>query len=228
MADDKNWTAYKLSGTDGSRLAELAHVPEKSHERFRDLLAMHICETHFGTNNAGKPIRASDVSHSLIRVGAAARDLNKALGALIGEGCSFAKPGPSLAGMLLEIAIEGAVTNRRDITVGYLPRLTAYRHWVATLVDATAESNKQANNLFPRKRGRPPGAGGNPFFDNFVKRLHETAEMSGGKWTHYRARTTTGELKWNGTLMLALEILRPYLPSRSFSQLLILVAPLST
>jgi hypothetical protein len=211
MADDESLTAYKLSEADGRNLAKLADVPEKSLEQFCDLLEVEIQIAHLGTAYAGeKLIRASDVSHSLNKVEAAARGLDKALRALLVEDDN--RPSAALAGSCLEIALDGAAG---DVTASGA-RLAAYRHWLETLIVAVEVAKRRATVLYPSKVGRPTGAGGNPFFDNFVNHLHEIAGMTGGKWTHYRDRNSIDELKWKGTLMPALDILRPYLPANKF------------
>jgi hypothetical protein len=56
------------------------------------------------------------------------------------------------------------------------------------------------------------GAGGNPAFDLFIHHLLMAARMRRGQWTIFRSRDQT----WKGTLLKALEILKPYLPKSGF------------
>jgi hypothetical protein len=193
MADDEPidraqaQLSTSLADDVGRDLATLAEVPETSFVQFCDLLAWQILEARLGTPPvspapalsetdgvspggettpfAGHVIRGSDVSHSLDRVAAAAKNLDKALGAFFGDGGNFGKRGSApFAGALLESAIDDAVGGG-DKTIGFLPRLTAYRRWLATLVEATEEARRRANDTFlPSRSGRPKGAGGNPFF----------------------------------------------------------------
>jgi hypothetical protein len=221
MTDDESFDSEKarlrtlLAEDVGSDLAKLAQISETSFMQFCDLLATAIIQANRDTPYARELTRASDVSPSLDRVATAAQALDKALGALFGEGNSFGKHrgGAALAGCLLEEAITDAVAGGGDTTIGY-PRLTAYRRWLATLATATAESKRRATERYlPSRRGRRKGAGGNLFFNNFVKSLQEIARMTGGRWTHYRHRNST---EWQSTLRPALDILRPYLPAKEF------------
>jgi hypothetical protein len=220
MTDDESFEVKSrlrtlLAEDVGRELAKLAKIPETSFVQFCDLLAEAIIQANLCTPYARELIRASDVSPSLDRVATAAQALDKALGALFGEGNSFGKHrgGAALAGGLLENAITDAVAGGGDTTIGY-PRLTAYRRWLATLATATAESKRRATEFYlPSRRGRRGGAGGNIFFNNFVKSLQEIARMTGGRWTHSKKRNST---EWQGTLRRALEILQPYLPPKEF------------
>ena len=203
-----------------AELANLARVPENSRVRFRELMSAVLEEAHLGNeiHHSNKPpIRATDVAHPLRRVAAAAQNLDRALGAFLGEDGSFGRRNAApFAGSLLDIALDDAALGGKSAsTLGFLPQLTAYRHSLATLIAATAEAKRRAIVLFPTRRGRPTGAGGNPMFDNFVKRLDEIASMAGGEWKHYRDTSSPGT-EWKGTLMTALEILRHYLPATGF------------
>jgi hypothetical protein len=221
MADDESFDCARarlstaLAEDVGRDLAKLTQIPEMSFVQFCDLLAEAIIQANLCTPYARELTRASDVFPSLDSVATAARNLDKALGALFGEGGSFGKRrgGAAIAVGLLEEAIADAVGGEGDITVGY-PRVNAYRRWLATLVAATAESKRRATERYlPPKRGRRKGAGSNPFFNNFVKNLVETARMTGGQWKHYKKRNST---EWRSTLTPALDILRPYLPTEGF------------
>jgi hypothetical protein len=221
MTNDESFDSVKarlralLAEDDGRELAKLAQIPETSFMQFCDLLATAIIQAKRDSPYARELTRTSDVFPSLDSVATAARNLDEALGALFGEGGSFGKRrgGAALAGGQLETAIADAVGGEGDIAIGY-PRLTAYRRWLATLVAATEESKRRATvQYLPSRRGRRKGAGGNLFFNNFVKSLQEIARLTGGKWTHYRDRNST---EWQSTLRPALEILQRYLPAKGF------------
>jgi hypothetical protein len=221
MTDDENFDSVKarlravLAEDVGREIAKLAEIPETSFAQFCDLLATAITQTKRDSPYARELTRASDVFPSLDGVATAARALDKELGALFGEGNSFGKHrgGAVLACGLLEEAITDAVGGEGDITIGY-PRLTAYRRWLATVVAATEESKRRANERYlPSRRGRRKGAGGNLFFNNFVKSLQEIARLTGGRWKHYKRRNSA---EWQSTLRPALKILRPYLPAKKF------------
>jgi hypothetical protein len=203
------------------QLADLAHVSQASRAQFCELLGPAIELAGLGTQNilSGEPrARASDVAHYLRRVTSAARALNRELGVVPDESRDFGRRNAAaMAIVSLEVALKNAAGDEQDTTThGFLPRLTAYQHWLATLIAAAAEAERSANVMLPTRRGKPTGAGGNLFFDIFVKNLHEIAYMTGGKWTHYRDPTSPGKIEWCGTLLQAIEILRPYLPARGF------------
>jgi hypothetical protein len=79
------------------------------------------------------------------------------------------------------------------------------------LLDALAEAASEATRGLPSKRG-PKGAGGNPAFDMFVEMLLKAAWQRRGRWTNYKLANG----KWTGSLLEALEILKPYLPTGFF------------
>src|SRR5262249_23288802 len=196
-------------------------VPPVSRARFCELLPFAIVEARLANEIVHPdepPMRASDIAHCLKGVASAARALDRALGGFWGEGGTFGRRNAApTAGDLLETALKNAARDEEGTTkIGYLPRLTACRHGLAALIAAVAEAETSAHDSYPTRRGRPTGAGGNRFFDNFVRRLHETAHMTGGKWTHYRDPISPGIIEWRGTLCPAIEILRPYLPARRF------------
>jgi hypothetical protein len=212
--------AHALPETVASRLADLAHVPEISRVGFQELLAIAIVQARLGNeivhSDMWPPTSASEISQSLKRVTVAARALDRALGAFFGEGSSFGKRNAApFAGSLLENVLDDAAQPSEG-AAGFLRRLTAYRHWLAILIAAAAETKRRAIDLFPTRRGRPSGAGGNPMFDNFVERLHEIARKTGGEWKHYRDPSSPDTIEWRGTLGPAMEILRPYLPDQGF------------
>jgi hypothetical protein len=69
----------------------------------------------------------------------------------------------------------------------------------------------QAATVPKAKRG-PRAAGGNRAFDLFVESLEMVARMHGGRWTNYRSADGV----WTGSLLKALDILKPYLPEKLF------------
>jgi len=63
-----------------------------------------------------------------------------------------------------------------------------------------------------KTRRGPKGAGRNPAFDIFIQNLLMAARQRQGSWTNYRNANQT----WTGSLLRALEILKPYLPRDFF------------
>jgi hypothetical protein len=206
MADDESATARILPEDVGRRLAELAEIPATSIVQFCELLALNINTAHYSSTPHGGLPKASDIKHSLKRVATAARNLDEALGALFGESDNLGK---RLVASFLEIALDDAAGE--DIT--------AYRRWLATLVDATAKAGKSADDMFPPPgSGRPAHSGDNPFFDRFVKSLYEIARaLEGRKWAWSCYQNNYGDHRdWNGTLVEAMKLLGPHLPQSGF------------
>jgi hypothetical protein len=209
-------------------LAASAQVPDASFDRFYESLACSIWEANLlsgtvgPTREAGGPmkwcdiIRAPDIKNPLEPMATAARELDAALGALLGASKSH---GATLAGAMLEKALGDAAGAGEPTE--FAPRLTAYRNWLATLIAAADTVGSLADEAFDAKRkpGRSIGTGKGPAFDNFVKRLDEITRQVGGEtWTHSKGNylDSNGDIVWNGTLLPAMELLRRCLPTSGF------------
>jgi hypothetical protein len=79
------------------------------------------------------------------------------------------------------------------------------------LLEKLANAAGQASRKHASKRG-PRGARSSPAFDLFIQTLFTAAWQRGGDWTNYRL----ADGQWTGTLLDALTILKPYLPSKLF------------
>jgi hypothetical protein len=203
-------TGHALPEVVGHCLADLANVSTPA--RFCELLQPAILEANFGTA-FGNEVRSPDIKSPLHGVKVAALLLNEAFDVLFGEGGDQNTAGATIAASFLESALGPA----DNAISGQLPLLAAHRGWLLDLIAATETAEDSAEAFSPkRKRGRPRGAGGNVFFNNFVKRLFEVAGLCGGRWTHYRDQNSIDELRWKGTLLPALEMLRPFLPAKGF------------
>jgi hypothetical protein len=201
MTDNKNKRAYNVP-EDMRRLAELAHIPESSFGRFCELLEGILWEAYFANRYLGRAaaserIRADDIKENYLdRLAAAARGLDKMLAAAsLGEDASAA-----VAGSLLE---ETFATG--DATA-FGSGLASYRDSMAALMAAAGEANKLAAARFPPKRTRGAPSDSNLPFENFVDRLYEIAEMTGGHLPRWGFKT----------LLQVLDLLRPYLPESGF------------
>jgi hypothetical protein len=184
------------------RVADLAHVPEASFGRFCELLEGILWEAYFanlylGRAAASERIRASDIKKDYLdRLATAARSLDEILAAaLLDEDASVA-----VAGSLLE------ETFAAGDAAALGSRLAAYRDSLAALMAATGDAGKLADDRFPSKRKQGAPSDSNLPFDNFVNRLYEIAEMTGGKFPRW----------YFVTLIQALDLLRPYLPKSGF------------
>jgi hypothetical protein len=86
--------------------------------------------------------------------------------------------------------------------------LLEYQRHLRTLREAAKIAGDRAKSIFPSKRGRPKGAGGNPEFDRFVWHLYNILAAFDARLVHHKDRIS-GE--WKGTLLPIMEILRPLL-----------------
>jgi hypothetical protein len=190
-----------LPASEARRLAKLAQVPETSFERYYELLTWQLEEAYLanlylGGAAASERIRASDVDDYLSRLETAIRGLDAILAAAsLGQDASAA-----VAGSLLEetFATGGAAAFGR--------RLAAYRDSLTVLLTAAGEASKLAADRFPPRRTRGAPRDSNLPFNNFVNRLYETAEMTGGHFPRWYFKT----------LVQAVDLLRPYLPKSGF------------
>lgn len=191
----------RLPENDARRLARLAQVPDTAFGRYYELLTWQLEEAYLanlylGRAAASERIRTSDIDDYLSRLQTAAPELDAILAAAsLGEEASAA-----VAGSLLE---ETLATG--DAT-GFGARVSAYRHSLMALTKAAGEASKLANDRFPPKRTRGAPGDSNLPFDNFVKRLYETAEMTGRQLPRWYFKT----------VIQALDLLRPYLPKSDF------------
>jgi hypothetical protein len=191
--------AFTLPKKVVSQLADLAGVPKGSRSKFGKLIAEAIgmaeVEQSISPANLPSP-RPSDVDREARHISTIAKNLDEALGALEKRD---ADPVRYKAKILLFARLGGVADRRR---------------WLTELLKNVEEAASGAPSVFKtlRGKGRPKGIGGNPALNMFVWRLIEIARITGGRWTHYRDRGSESEIKWLGTLLPAMEILRPYLP----------------
>jgi hypothetical protein len=102
------------------------------------------------------------------------------------------------AGLRLEFALD---TQRANGSLDLIPE------YIRILENLTAAAEAAEKRVRPKKG--PKGAGGNPAFDRFIESLEMQARQRNRKWTIYRSCDGT----WSGTLLEAVRILKPYLPS---------------
>jgi hypothetical protein len=213
---------------DLSRLAALACIPEQSRKQFGELLMRAVLlarsanEIHLSPHGP-----ASDVTQFLTLVKRTTQHFDKAIAMLQCEGVGAdQRMAAQAAGILLDQLIDAAVLDGRNTSKlpswktvyqqsNALPWLTQCRHLLALLITLTSKAEQRAADLFPKRRGRPKGTGGNPAFDAFVKDLLDAARKSGGRLTHGRD-AYANKPAWKGTLLQAMEILRLHLPKDRF------------
>jgi hypothetical protein len=211
-----------------SQLATLAQIPEPARNQFGTALIGAVVFAHFTNEIHHTPHGpASEVVEFLERVITTARDLDTAIAMFQGVGVGAnQRLAAETAGMLLDQAIEVTLSDEYDPSklaswkIGHresraLLCLTQSRHLLDLLITSASKTKQKAAELFPRRRGRPPGVGGNPTFDELVKNLREVARKCGGRLTLTRDPYAE-KPAWKGTLPKALQILRPYLPKTGF------------
>ena len=214
---------------DLSRLATLARIPKLSRKQFGELLTRAVVLAHVANEAYASPHGpASDVAQFLTRVKTTAQHLDKSIAMLHCEGVGAdRRMAAGAAGILLDQAIDAAVLDGHDTSKlaswktvyeqsNGLVWLTQSRHLLALLITLISKTEQHAADLFPRHRGRPKQVGGNPAFNAFVKDILDIARRSGGRLPHGRDAYANKPACWKGTLLPALEILRPYLPEARF------------
>jgi hypothetical protein len=211
-----------------SRLATIAHIPETSRNQFGELLRRAVALAHQTNEIHLSPHgRASDVTKFLRRVKTTAQHLDIVIAMLQGKGVGADQHlAAATAGVLLDQAIHEAVWDGRNTSKlpswktvyqqsNALPWSTQCRHLLALLITLTSKAEQRAADLFPKRRGRPKGTGGNPTFDAFVKDLLDAARKSGGRLPLGRD-AYANKPAWKGTLLQAMKILRLHLPKDRF------------
>ena len=172
------------------RLATLAKIRADRQADFGGHIPNLILDAHLN-NDLYRNLSAVDVRGYLELIKSKALDLERALAA-VDVGSKGSAEG---AGNLLET--ELIKTKLKE-----LPHYQTALLELANAADATIQ-------VIVLKRG-PKGAGGNLAFDLFIEGLQMAALMHGGNWTNYRS----ADGNWNGTFLKALNILKPYLPSK--------------
>jgi hypothetical protein len=171
------------------RLAKLAKVDDC--RAFEILIRNLILDSHLSDRRM-RNLSTIEVRKRLQSISKKASDLKQSLTAVdVGRGSS--EP----AGYLLETKLAD-FTFRRDLVL--IPEFEG-------LLDALSKAASEAACSIRPKRG-PKGAGRNAAFNYFVEMLLNAARQKRGAWTIYKS--VNGE--WTGTLLKALEILKPYLP----------------
>jgi hypothetical protein len=179
---------------EAEQLAKLAKVDDRT--AFESHIRSIILDAHL-LDRSLRNVSASEVRKTLRSISKRASFLRERLEAIdVGNASSAER-----AGYLLETQLANF-----DFKSGLilLPDFEA-------LLGALAEAADEATRLIHPKRG-PKGAGGNAAFDMFVEMLLKAAWQRRGDWTNYKS---VGG-KWAGSLLDALEILKPYLPKGFF------------
>jgi hypothetical protein len=182
-------------------VTELANVPETARDEFRRSLLGAIDEANT-CHEFERNIESfgPGVDSFVIPIVAAARDLDSALARLQDEIVNSGEHSAAAlkAAAFLQFQILVLRMNEDTDWCAEFDRLERYEHtaWVAEYRQSLARLIAAA-----AARGRPKGD-----FHYFLRRLFQIAEKTGGRWTHSKA---PDKPVWNGSLMRALQIMRP-------------------
>ena len=155
-----------------------------------------ILDAHLNTRTL-RNLSAPRVQKILTSVASRAQSLSKHLKTLdVGKGGSAER-----AGLLIELQLKKSELSKD--TISLLECID--------LLEALSVAAQRGAVSVKTRRG-PKGAGRNPAFDIFIQNLLMAARQRQGSWTNYRNANQT----WTGSLLRALEILKPYLPRDFF------------
>jgi hypothetical protein len=205
-------------------LADLAIIPEPRRVIFANQMRKAIWSANINVVfvRPGLPhARASDVADALKPLKMAAKDLEEALAVLVRDLRRTRTVATRLDAALR--ALGGKDTDARKyhakmLALGSLQGWSDHQHYLKKLIDEISLAEPRAISISHTliRRGRPKGAGGNRAFNTFVNSLDQIADANGGKWTLSSDPVAHPKERWTGTLMDAMEILRPHLPEGFF------------
>jgi hypothetical protein len=179
-------------------IAVMARITVDAEDRavFEQHIQSIILDAHL-LDATSRNLSAKTVRGTLEDISKKALDLSELLTAM-DVGCGGSE---EQAGWLLEIKLADSFSEQELVLI---PQFRS-------LLDALEIAASRAAADYVSKRG-PKGAGGNPAFNRVIEMLHFAAWQRGGDWTNYRS----ADGQWTGTLLDALSILKPYLPSKLF------------
>jgi hypothetical protein len=193
-------------------VARIACVPDASQASFVRFLGRAIRKAkEVSSSPEGKNISAGvlakDYFAPILR---AAEDLRAALERLQGE---HDAPGEGARSMAASHFFSDALQREMETAVGADPVRDLIDSLKLGLVVEAAEHARARAKFWLPKGGRKKGTG-RPAFDMFVFALLEATELRAGKLTIYR--TSHQDIRWSGSLLKALQELRPVLPATNF------------
>ena len=193
-------------------LARIARVPDANHTRFLRLVDYAVTSARKESSRPiGKNISAGALSKDFFSpVARAAKRLRTELERLQGDNLAAGEVARSMAashffGEALRPSLQ---PEDHEDPIAHLLRSLD----LGLVVEVAEGATERAKNWLPkscRKKGT-----GNAAFEMFVMALLEAAEQNGGKLTIYK--TAYEEDPWAGTLLKAVQHLRPQLPIANF------------
>ena len=189
-----------------------ARVPASNRMRFVRLVQLAIIGAHRESAlPVGKRISAGALARDFFNpVIRAAKALQRELGRLQGEHLDVGEAARSYAASHYFSEGLRALSRFGDASDPIDPFLNSMN---LELVIAVAEHARTHAKRWHSKSGRKQGTG-RPAFDMFVFALLTAAELSGGRLTIYR--TAYKDARWAGSLLQAVQALRPLLPKAKF------------
>jgi hypothetical protein len=193
-------------------VARSARVPASNQMRFVRLVQLAIIGAHRESAlPVGKRISAGALTRNFLDpIARAAKRLQMELERLQGDNLAAGEAARSMAAAhhfgegLRALSQFGGASDPID---HYLRSLN-----LGLVIAVAGHARKQAKRCHS-KSGRKQGTG-RPAFDMFVFALLTAAELSGGRLTIYR--TAYKDARWAGSLLQAVQALRPLLPKAKF------------
>jgi len=171
-------------------LAKVADVPSFERHIHNIILDAHLIDASW--RNMSVP----EIRNKLKAI----RKYSSQLGTMLNAIDVGAKGSADQAGYLLEVGLA-TFSYRHELVL-----IPEFKFLLEALATAAGEAIKRQGVV--GKRG-PKGGGSNRAFDFFVQLLLEAPRQRGGRsWTNYKS----ADGKWKGSLLEALNILKPYLP----------------
>lgn len=191
-------------------VARIACVSEARHASFVRLLGHSIEQAKKDSlRPAGKNVSAGLLQREFLNpIARSASDLRIGLQRLGGDHLAVGEAGASMAAAHFfgeMLPTRSRTDEAHNGIADLIPSID--------LIIETAERADKSAKRFLSKAGRKRGTA-NPAFDMFVRWLLEICEQGGGKLTIYR--TSHGDERWDGSLLRAIEQLRPILPQTNF------------
>src|SRR5439155_19430503 len=159
-----------------------------------------ICDAHDLHAFYGQRHKPTDVVNRISGILKAAQNLQEHLRSVHNPNADA----QSACDLIDYALVSGVPKEERLLASDYLRLLNMF-------LKAGTSAEREA--ILYAKRGQRKGAGGNLAFDRMIEDLIMTARARGKYWT---LTWNYVENKWEGTLIEAVTILRPYLPSSGF------------
>jgi len=198
------------------QLAKIAKVPIALHPPFFHGVNLAVREAHRLSNvKKLQPHTAAEIVAVLTHVMHAALALRNELLRMQPESREINRD--TIAGRFLRSVMLSTNQNETNKMVTDRTQLgfTGHLTNLEILAHQANEAARQARMSMKRK-GRPKGTSGKVGFEMFVRLLWITAATTGERLTAYKSAHS--DAGWEGSLLQAVDLLRPYLQATAFFQ----------